>query len=359
MSHQTGIQPDEQLAKFMAKCKTTTKTRVFKVSIKDEQLVFDEHKETQGKWAADYERFVKSLVLDKQPCYLLFRSDNKNCNTGQYEWHLIVWSPEGSPVREKMLYASTKATLKKEFGTNHLTCDYFASCQDELSLPSYLSFLERKKKEGNGEHDPELLTAQEHDLRIIRREEAELSTQSSKPTRTLPGVEFPLTEDALNALSDLKEGVISYLQLLIDAKDEVIGLARRESHKEFDIKDLPSKIPADAPRYHLFLFPHNHAGLYHKSTVFIYSVVGSTCSVKQRMLYSSCKNALMSVLLDKIGITVDKKIECDDPSELTIEYLIDQLHPKDPDPALNKKSFDKPQGPAGKRGLRRLIKPSE
>src|SRR5207253_982801 len=116
-------------------------------------------------------------------------------------------------------------------------------CQDELSLPSYLSFLERKKKEENGEHDPELLTAQEHDLRIIRREEAELSTQSAKPTKTLPGVEFPLTEDALNALSDLKEGVISYLQLLIDAKDEVIGLARRESHKEFDIKDLPSKIP--------------------------------------------------------------------------------------------------------------------
>lgn len=352
MSHQTGIQPNEELRKFMAKCKSHSKTRIFKVSLKDEQLVLDEHKEPSGKWEADYQKFTKSLVLDKQPCYLLIRTDHKNNATGIYDWHMIVWSPEGSSVRDKMLYASTKATLKKEF---QVSIDYFASNQDELSLPAYKSFIERKRKEESGEHDIELLTAQEQDLRIVKKEEAEMSTQSSNPAKTLPGVEFPLSDEARNALSDLKEGVISYLQLAIDVKNESIDLDRKESHKEFDVKDLPLKVPTNSPRYHLFLFPHNHNGLYYKSTVFVYTVVGSPCSVKERMLYSSCKNALIS-LLAKIGIIVDKRIESDDPAELTNDFLIAELHPKDNDKDLNKKAFEKPQGPTGKRGVRRLIK---
>ena len=356
MSHQTGIQPNEELSKFMTKAKDSSKYRIFKVSIKNEQLVLDGHEQSSGKLEQDFAQFVKRLVLDQQPCYLLIRLDSKNTSTKTYDWHLIVWSPELSPVREKMLYASTKATLKKDFGSAHLTLDYFATVQDDLSFEAYQSFVERKRKEENGEHDPELLTTQEQDLKLIRKEEAELSSVNSKPTKTLPGVEFPLTPAAMTALQDLKDGVISYLQLSIHITNEVIDLVKRENHKEFDVSDLPSKVPTDSPRYHLFLLPHNHEGLYYKSTIFVYSVIGSGCSVKERMLYSSCKNALMSVLKDKIGISLDKKIECDDPKELTMEYLLDQLHPKDHENGNSKKVFEKPSGPSGKRGFRRLIK---
>lgn len=34
---------------------------------------------------------------------------------------LISWSPDDAPVRQKMLYASTKATLKQEFGSGQIT----------------------------------------------------------------------------------------------------------------------------------------------------------------------------------------------------------------------------------------------
>lgn len=356
MSHQTGIGPDEELEKFIAKCKTSSKIRLFKVSIVDESLILDEYKETHGKWESDYERYVTSFVLDRQPCYILFRMDTKDAE-GNYQWNLIVWSPEDSPVREKMIYASTKATLKKEFGSSYITADYFASTIEELSLVSYKNFLEAKQRELMGERDVNLFTVQEQDLMQIRREEA-VSSQNAKPTKTLPGVEFPLTDEAMSALYDLKEGLISYLQLSIDGNFEIIQLEKTESHKEFDLKDLPDKVPSKSPRYHLFLFPHTYAGLYYKSTVFIYSVA-SNCPVKERMLYSSCKNALINLLHNKIGITVDKKIESDDPSELTEEYLIDQLHPKDVRNEINRKQFDKPAPPAGKRGLRRLIKPGD
>lgn len=351
MSHQTGISPNDQLKKFITKCKSSSKTRILKVSIKDECLVLDDQKEPHGKWEGDFERYVNNLTQPKTPCYLLLRLDSKN-NEGNYLWHLLNWTPEEAPVREKMLYASTKATLKKEFGTSYIVYDYFASTVSELSLSSFKNFLEAKQRELNGETDVNLLTLSELDLMTVKREES--SSQNAKPTKTLPGIEFPLTEEAKKALIDLKDGVISYLQLSI--KNEEIHLDKRESHKDFDLKDVPGKVPPQSPRYHLFLFPHTHAGLYHKSVVFIYSVAGSNCSVKERMLYSSAKNALMSCLHNQIGITVDKKIESDDPQELTEDFLIDQLHPKDTNNDLNRKQFDKPAPPAGKRAVRRLIR---
>lgn len=66
-------------------------------------------------WDKNYDKLVIPLVEENQPCYILYRLDTKN-EMG-YEWLFISWSPDTSPIREKMLYASTKATLKQEFGT--------------------------------------------------------------------------------------------------------------------------------------------------------------------------------------------------------------------------------------------------
>lgn len=354
MSHSTGILPDDKLNQFIKKVKSSAKCRVMKISISGERLVLEEHKEPSGKWEADYSRYVTALVIDRQPCYLLFRMDSRNETTNIYDWSLIVWSPEGSPVREKMLFASTKASLKKEFGSANIVLDYFASTVEEISLPTFKLFMERKRKEENGEHDEELLTMQEQELRIIKQEEATLSSQNSKPTKTLPGVVFPLTDECISAIQDMKEGLVSYLQLSIDVKSEMIQLEKRELHKDFELKDLPTKASTTSPRYHLILFAHNYDGLFHKSIVFIYSVPGSSSTVKERMLYSSCKNALLTHINDQIGLTVHKKLECDDVTEITPEYLVQELHPKKETGI--KPQFEKPKGPTGKRGLRRLIK---
>ena len=48
---------------------------------------------------------------------------------GGYEWILLCWSPDDSPIREKMLYASTKATLKKEFGATQITDELFGTVE--------------------------------------------------------------------------------------------------------------------------------------------------------------------------------------------------------------------------------------
>lgn len=55
----------------------------------------------------------------------IYRLDSKD-NTG-YNWLLFTWSPELSPVRQKMLYASTKATLKMEFGAAQIKEEVFVT----------------------------------------------------------------------------------------------------------------------------------------------------------------------------------------------------------------------------------------
>lgn len=55
---------------------------------------------------------------ENYPCYIIFKFDSKNASG--YEWLFISWSPDTASVRHKMLYASTKATLKMEFGTSQI-----------------------------------------------------------------------------------------------------------------------------------------------------------------------------------------------------------------------------------------------
>ena len=111
-----------------------------------------------------------------------------------------------------------------------------------------------------------------------------------------------------------------------------------------------------------FLFP---------VSVFIYSMPGYSVSIKERMLYSSCKNSVVDVLERVYSIPVDKKVEVDSGEELTVEFLMvtyifkshiylhiyhyftfqGELHPIK---NLDKPKFSKPAPPS--RGARRLTK---
>lgn len=152
MPQTTGIVPDDKLNEFIKKVKSSTECRVMKISISDEKLVLDEHKEPSGDWEADYASFVTGLVVERQPCYILFRMDSKKKKSNNYDWSLIVWSPESSPIREKMLVAATKGNVKKaSTGFVNITRNYVASTVEELSLPSFKSSIEvAKRSEQNG-----------------------------------------------------------------------------------------------------------------------------------------------------------------------------------------------------------------
>ncbi|XP_072102622.1 twinfilin-1-like [Mobula birostris] len=79
---------------------------------------------------------------------------------------------------------------------------------------------------------------------------------------------------------------------------------------------------------------------------------GSNCTIKERMLYSSCKAPFITSVEQQIGLEIAKKVEIDQGSELTADYLQDQLHPPKHAP---RPTFDKPPGPSRSRGGPRRI----
>ncbi|KAK2703018.1 twinfilin-like [Artemia franciscana] len=344
MSHQTGIKCNEELQKFFGKCREGH-YRVLKVSIKNEQMVLDGWKPKSASWEKDFDLTVPKLISGAQPAFLLYRFDS--LKGGTYEWLLISYIPEEAPVREKMIYASTKATLKKEFGSGQIKDELKATSKEDATFNGY-------QKHKKLVQSPAPLTSAEEELAELKLREkssiADLVSIDSKH-QTMSAVSFPIDQRACPALASFRDGRINYLQFSIVIDKEVIKL---EEATAIGVHQLPGRVPDDKARYHLFKFPHSHEGDYLESNIFIYSMPGYNCSIKERMLYSSCKASVVSFIEKELKANVDKKIEIDSGSELTEEFLHDELHPTI---NLHQPKFEKPKGPPN-RGARRIIKPN-
>ncbi|XP_003745522.1 twinfilin-2-A [Galendromus occidentalis] len=334
MSHQTGIVPNEALLKFMAKARDS-KCRVFKVVIDSEQLSLADSLNIQGDWKSDFSKYVPQLTEEKQPCFLIFRLDSRG------EWLLISYSPDNSPVRLKMLYASTKATMKKAFVTDS---EYVATSKEDATLAGYEAHLK-------AENAPPPMTHAERELAEVRLHESFASVGIDTKQQTLKGLELPISDDAIDGFFCLKEGKINYLQIGIDIQSEQIIVHDRAFLDSAD--ELSGRVPQGEPRYHLFNFKHIHDNQRVISTIFIYTIPAVKCPIKVKMLYSSCKAPLINDIQNKIEIPLARKLELDDLKDLNEAFLMDQLYPKS---GSGKNVFARPAGPTGRQGGRRLVK---
>ncbi|XP_011306146.1 twinfilin isoform X2 [Fopius arisanus] len=303
MSHQTGIKANDALKKLFAKCRDG-KIRVLKISIENEELIPASSSKPVGKWQDDYSRLVKPLIEENQPAYILYRLDTKSPDSG-YDWLFISWSPDTAPIRQKMLYASTKATLKQEFGTASIKDELHGTIPDDITLDGY----NRHKK---NDATPAPLTSAEEEL--VELKKTAIHTDYNVETRhqTLSGVAFPVTDEAKQAITEMGKGLHEYVQLKIDLDEEKIHLVMA---CDVSLDKLPTKVPADSARYHLYNFKHTHEGDYMECIVFIYSMPGYSCSIKERMLYSSCKAPFLD-LIQSLGVNITKKLEVNTGDEL-------------------------------------------
>ena len=102
----------------------------------------------------------------------------------------------------------------------------------------------------------------------------------------------------------------------------------------------------------MYRFVHNYEGMKYDPIIFIYSMPGFGCSIKERMLYSSCKSEIIQYLRNN-NVDVVKTFEISEASEITNDYLLDEFHPK---VVADTRKFSKPQGPQS-RGPRRVTRP--
>lgn len=340
MSHSSGIDVSDDLSQKFGQASQSDNVRLFKVQITSEvSLDIAGTESTQGDWENDF-KLIQNHLEDNVATYILYRLDSEN-SLGK-EWVLFSFVPDRAPVRQKMLYSSTKSTLKQKLGVGRFSIEIHGTVKSDLSLQSYQKYLTHKHAEAP-------LTQSEID-RKDEEEQGIFVGGSGTGSITNSGVAFPFEEKVVSSLKSLSSDQITYVQIIVDTKEEKILLG---SSSSIGVSDLPSQISTSEPRFHFFRYKHTHEGSSLSPILFIYSCPdgsGGTKSapVKQRMLYSSSKSHI-SFIAQQAGVNDFVKIEVNKGEELSEQALNLLLHPP---VAEEKTTFSKPTKPG--RGPPRL-----
>lgn len=318
MSHQSGIRSSDELKKVFASAHIEgSAIRVIKATIEGEDLLYKGHQESTAPWDSNYDSLVRPYLEDNHGCFIFYRMDSKG-QSGS-DWILLCYCPDFAPVREKMLYASTRATMKREFGDYRITQDVHGTLKEEVLLEGYRKHMIMENAEAP-------LTMAEVEIKEIKEKETQADIGASTRRQTVAGLAFPVDQTALDKLKELHSGSINHVQLSVDTSNEMIMLAMADSREP---SQLAETYPNDHPRYTIYAYDHKFEGLKQRSIIFIYMCPGYQCPVKERMLYSSCKSNVVEVCEKAVGLPVDAKVEASEPPEVTGEFLYDTVHPKD------------------------------
>ena len=93
----------------------------------------------------------------------------------------------------------------------------------------------------------------------------------------------------------------------------------------------------------MFRFTHTHNGAEQSPVLFFYTCPSTSASksIKQRMMYPLMKRAVLTVAEQEAGLALDKKFEVEDPSEITEQGVMEDLHPK----TTARQGFARPRRP--------------
>ncbi|XP_067877587.1 cofilin-2-like [Heterodontus francisci] len=101
--------------------KKRKKAILFKISDDQTNIVVHEGKEIlvgdveDGKVQDPLQAFIDMLPTDNC-CYALYDASFETKETKKQELIFIHWAPDDAPIRQKMLYASSKAAIRKKLG---------------------------------------------------------------------------------------------------------------------------------------------------------------------------------------------------------------------------------------------------
>eukprot|EP01134_Creolimax_fragrantissima_P005205 CFRG5205T1 len=346
MSHSSGIIVDNELENILENLRLegNDDSRVVQIAIENERLVQKAVVKAESDFELDYDEKLLPLLESGEAGYFFVKTDRKTTgDLAQSLFIFITYVPDSTPVRLKMLYASTKSTMKRQFGDSLIADDLFGSVVSDVNYKGYLAHIK-------SENAPPPLSVREQEMELINNDEKSTHVSASGRHEVSKSVYFPYDDNVREAVEKLRDGGCQYVQMAIDVKKERITLAVAD---ETIITELKEKTPCDSPRYQFIAYAHEYEGEQQRPILFIYSCPGFNCSIKERMLYSSCKNDVVA-MAEGVGLNIAKKLEVSDGNDLTHDALHSEIHPPE---AEAKKRISKPARPG--RGNRRIVRTPE
>lgn len=220
----------------------------------------------------------------------------------------ITFVPNAAPVRQKMLFASTRLTLVRELGIERFRSTLFATEVEELTAEGWA-------KHEKHEALPAPMTEEEAGLASVKEAEAQESQGTgSRRGHVNSKVNLPTGDGVLEALQSLKEEGCkgTLVQLKFQLPDETLTLD--SSMDNVSPERVATLISSSEPRYSFYSLPGTAAD----HIAFIYTCPTES-KIKERMIYSTSKSWVRIVAERDAGLTVAKSLEATDPSDLTAD----------------------------------------
>lgn len=328
--NQSGIPVSSELQKTYSSLSDSV--FALKISIVGDELVSNGVLERGGSGDESDFAGIANLVTDKEAAYLLVRLAGETV--------LVNYVAEHAAVRDKMTYAATRSTLGRALKVDR---SYFATLKEELTWRAFSVDATAGAGSGaGGGAKVGALSKGELELRDIKAGEQEVNNTSSRRAIASSGVGLPIEDAALEALNVLQTASATrYVSLRCDVAGERVKL---DSTGDCELDDLPKKVQADGPRY-LFI-SHSYvsdepvdADSAHGAAKLVFCYLcPSDCKVKERMVYSSNRAAV----LQASGLKVDVRYEAE---ELDIADLKSRIEPPKKDRV---QTFSKPKRPGRK-----------
>jgi len=326
--HQSGITVSEELKKAFVAAQEDRSCLFLKIAIESETFKKTATGKATGSRKSDFDA-VRGVLEERKPCYVLMRSQQEG------KWVLILYVPELSFVRDKMVFASSLSSLRDGLGASSFANDYSISSPKECSLEEY--------EHGNQEvHEKAVMTIQEQ-LRHDAQNESAMSMGEAKVSAMLD-IPINVSDEAKQSMEKLKNGSADSVLFRMNPDTEVLEV---DSAGNMKIDGITAKFPKSEPRFVIHNFAHEHDGQKAKSFVFFY-FCPDVAKPRLKMMYSSCKGVVIKLAL-ACGIDLKKNLEASEPNEITPAVVLTELYPKKDE----KVAFKKPTA-GGKGGKSRF-----
>lgn len=240
----------------------------------------------------------------------------------------VTYVPNSAPVRQKMLFASTRLTLVRELGGEHFPESIFCTEADELTASGWEKHVKHTESDNP-------LTQEERDLQGIKEAEA-LESRGTQGQSLVQGGRIAIRADSdisasLQALG--QGGAENLVQLRMDVPSETLQLVSSSSTSP---ASLASSIDRSEPRFSFYRHDDSEG-----SIVFI-STCPSSAKIKERMLYAASRSNVITLAQNEGGLKVAKRIEATNPEEVTEQVIAEEFKTAEVE---EKKGFAKPKRP--------------
>jgi len=314
-------------------------------TVMDLAVVYDQKSST----SLDFKVLAESVV-EGTPSIFLFLD---KAVTFQSPWVILLYIPEGLDDTTRQTYLEVGGVLRKELGRefskevhfeDHTGINWgnFQTATDKTQKTTGFGGGQRNRStssptttnvtnnNNNNDDKPSWVRDtsneeytydkskpwNERELKMHELNEMEsrargdltnLSTTTDKPTGWRENA-LPLTSNAENALRSIKDGQVNWVQLTLINNFTEIDVVES---KTVQSSNLSSNVDGSTTQFYLYDYQGSVVLIHH---------VAETGSVKDKMVYSTCK-APLSDTIKNCGISVVKKFEIRDPSELNPQKL--------------------------------------